>query len=107
MLLLYLLERQFKQLTETVRQSIKTLPRPNSYEWKSVQGCAVMGSDMLWYRGEVVEVLGQYVKVSIKLERVYVFYYFVTSECLWPGPICGPGPVGEHPSRPHLPCTAV
>ncbi|CAG08247.1 unnamed protein product [Tetraodon nigroviridis] len=58
----FLVKRQFEQLTETVRQSIKTLPRPNSYECKSVQGCAVMGSDMLWYRGEVVEVLGEYVK---------------------------------------------
>lgn len=52
---------------EAVRQSIKTLPGPNCYEWKLVQGCAVMGSDMLWYRGEVVEVLGEYVKVSFKL----------------------------------------
>lgn len=49
---------------ETVCQRMKTLPRPKCYEWKSVQGCAVMGSDMLWYRGEVVEVLGEYVKVS-------------------------------------------
>lgn len=67
MVLLYLSERQLEQLMETVRQSIKTLPRPNCYEWKLVQGCAVMGSDMLWYRGEVVEVLGEYVKVSFKL----------------------------------------
>lgn len=67
MVLLYLSERQFEQLMETVRQTIKALPRPNCYDWKSVQGCAVMGSDMLWYRGEVVEVLGEYVKVSIKL----------------------------------------
>lgn len=67
MVLLCLSERQFEQLMETVRQSIKSLPRPNLYEWKSVQGCAVMGFDMLWYRGKVVEVMGEYVKVSIKL----------------------------------------
>lgn len=52
---------------ETVRRRIKTLSRPNSYEWKSVRGCAVMGSDMLWYRGEVLEVLGEYIKVGVKL----------------------------------------
>lgn len=67
MVLLLLSERQFEQLIETVRMSMKTLPRPNCYEWKSVQGCAVMGSDLIWYRGEVVEVLGDNVKVSIKL----------------------------------------
>lgn len=65
--LLPLSERQFEQLVETVRQSMKTFPLPNCYEWKLVQGCAVMGSDMVWYRGEVVEVLGDNVKVSIKL----------------------------------------
>ncbi|TWW80400.1 RING finger protein 17, partial [Takifugu flavidus] len=57
-------ERQFEQLMETVGERMKTLPRPKCYEWKSVQGCAVMGSDMLWYRGEVVEVLGEFVKVQ-------------------------------------------
>lgn len=50
---------------ETVGERMKTLPRPKCYEWKSVQGCAVMGSDLLWYRGEVVEVLGEFVKVSV------------------------------------------
>lgn len=63
---------------ETVGQSMKTFPKPSSYEWKWVQGCAVMGSDMLWYRGEVVEVLGEYVKVSIKLSlrlRLSIFDY--------------------------------
>lgn len=65
MLLVSLSERRFEQLMETVGEHMKTLPRPKCYEWKSVQGCAVMGSDMLWYRGEVVEVLGEFVKVSV------------------------------------------
>lgn len=67
MLLVSLSERQFEQLLETVGECMKTLPRPKCYEWKSVQGCAVIGSDMLWYRGEVVEVLGEFVKVSVVL----------------------------------------
>lgn len=58
-------ERRFEQLLETVGERMKTLPSPKCYEWKWVQGCAVMGSDLLWYRGEVVEVLGEFVKVSL------------------------------------------
>lgn len=67
MLSVSLSERQFEQLLGTVGERMKTLPRPKCYEWKSVQGCAVMGSDMLWYRAEVVEVLGEFVKVSVTL----------------------------------------
>lgn len=64
MVVLLLSERQFEQLM-AAGQSMKTFPKPDCYEWKSVQGCAVMGSDMLWYRGKVVEVVGEHVKVSI------------------------------------------
>lgn len=67
MVLAYLSECQFEQLMETVRQCMKTLPRPKCYEWKLVQGCAIKGSDMLWYRGEVVEVQGEFVKASVAL----------------------------------------
>lgn len=74
---------------ETVGQSLKTFPGPSCYEWKRVQGCAVMGSDMLWYRGEVVEVLGEYVKVSIKLLVCLRLSMLITSGCLLPGSICG------------------
>lgn len=66
MMLMYLAECRFEQLMETIQQSLKTLPRQKFCEWKMVQGCAVMGSDMLWYRGEVVEVMGEYVTVSVK-----------------------------------------
>lgn len=42
---------------------MKTLPQLKPYTWKSVQGCAIMGPDMLWHRGHLVEVLGEYLKV--------------------------------------------
>ncbi|KAM9850619.1 RING finger protein 17 [Aulostomus maculatus] len=57
-------ECHLEQLRERIQQSIKTLPRQRPYTWKSVQGCAVMGTDMLWYRGQLLEVLGGHVKVQ-------------------------------------------
>ncbi|XP_070694705.1 RING finger protein 17 [Pempheris klunzingeri] len=57
-------ECQLEQLRERIQQSMKTLPRQKLYTWKSVLGCAVIGPDMLWYRGQMLEVLGGHVKVQ-------------------------------------------
>ncbi|KAI4806017.1 hypothetical protein KUCAC02_010609 [Chaenocephalus aceratus] len=57
-------ECQLEQLRERIQQSMKTLPRQKPYTWKSVLGCAVIGPDMLWYRGQLLEVLGGHVKVQ-------------------------------------------
>nr|XP_046259663.1 RING finger protein 17 isoform X1 [Scatophagus argus] len=57
-------ECQLEQLRERIQQSMKTLPRQKPYTWKSVKGCAVIGPDMLWYRGQLLEVLGGHVKVQ-------------------------------------------
>lgn len=72
-------ECQLEQLRERIHQSIKTLPRPKSYTWKSVLGCAVIGPDMLWYRGQLLEVLGGHVKVrkththkNLSLRRLFI-----------------------------------
>lgn len=56
-------ECQVEQLRERIKQSMRTLPSLKPYTWKSVQGCAVIGPDMLWHRGQLLEVLGQHVKV--------------------------------------------
>ena len=56
-------ECQLEQLRERIHQSMKTLPRQKPYTWKSVLGCAVIGPDMLWYRGQLLEVLGGHIKV--------------------------------------------
>ncbi|XP_061648173.1 RING finger protein 17 isoform X1 [Phyllopteryx taeniolatus] len=53
-----------EQLREKIQQSMKTLPNQKPYTWKTVQGCAVIGPDMLWYRGQLLEVLGGHVKVQ-------------------------------------------
>lgn len=54
---------QLEQLKKRIQQSMKTLPKQKPYTWKSVLGCAVIGPDMLWYRGQLLEVLGGHVKV--------------------------------------------
>lgn len=56
--------RQYEQLKERIQKSMKTLPIQKPYTWKSVKGCAVIGSDMLWHRGELLELLGGHVKVN-------------------------------------------
>jgi len=58
---------EFDRLRERLQQYIKTLPRQKNYNWKGVLGCAVMGTDMFWYRGQVQEVIGGHVKVSVLL----------------------------------------
>ncbi|XP_048878270.1 RING finger protein 17 isoform X1 [Brienomyrus brachyistius] len=55
-------EQHFVQLKRTLRY-VKSLPRQKPYNWKHGQGCAVMGSDVLWYRAEVLEVIGGHIKV--------------------------------------------
>lgn len=54
-----------EQLRDKIKQSMKTLPNQKPYTWKTVQGCAVIGPDMLWYRGQLLEVLGGHVKVGL------------------------------------------
>ncbi|KAJ8407109.1 hypothetical protein AAFF_G00287850 [Aldrovandia affinis] len=64
-------ERQFEQLKEQLQLHSKTLSRQKPCSWKTVLGCAVMGSDMLWYRGEVLEVIGGHVKGLVENRFVY------------------------------------
>ncbi|XP_061092080.1 RING finger protein 17 isoform X2 [Conger conger] len=78
-------ELQFEQLKDRLQLHIKTLPRQKPYSWKSVLGCAVMGSDMLWYRGEVQEVIGGHVKVRYVdqglVENIPVCHVYPTVLC--------------------------
>ncbi|XP_061749993.1 RING finger protein 17 isoform X2 [Nerophis ophidion] len=55
---------QLEQLRDKIQQSMKTLPNQKRYTWKTVKGCAVIGPDMLWYRGQMLEVTGGNVKVQ-------------------------------------------
>nr|XP_057938997.1 RING finger protein 17 isoform X3 [Doryrhamphus excisus] len=57
-------ESVLQQLWEKIQQTMKTLPNQKRYTWKEVQGCAVIGPDMQWYRGQLLEVTGGHVKVQ-------------------------------------------
>uniref|UniRef100_W5MXT7 Ring finger protein 17 n=1 Tax=Lepisosteus oculatus TaxID=7918 RepID=W5MXT7_LEPOC len=51
-----------KKLKESLQQHVRSQPQ-KLYSWKQGDGCVVVGSDMLCYRGEVLEVIGGHVKV--------------------------------------------
>ncbi|XP_055086710.1 RING finger protein 17 [Periophthalmus magnuspinnatus] len=57
-------ERQLEQLKKMIQQSMKFNPCQKNYTWKSVEGCVIYGPDMLWHRGQRLEVLGGHVKVQ-------------------------------------------
>ncbi|KAM3850676.1 RING finger protein 17-like, partial [Diretmus argenteus] len=56
-------ECQLEKLKEHIQQRMKTLPKQKPFTWKSVLGCAVIGPDMVWYRGQLLEVQRGEVKV--------------------------------------------
>uniref|UniRef100_A0A8C4ZK29 Tudor domain-containing protein n=1 Tax=Gadus morhua TaxID=8049 RepID=A0A8C4ZK29_GADMO len=56
-------ESQLEVLRTRIEGRMKVVPQKKPYTWKSVLGCALMGIDMLWYRGQVLEVLREMVKV--------------------------------------------
>uniref|UniRef100_A0AAY3ZWD3 Tudor domain-containing protein n=1 Tax=Denticeps clupeoides TaxID=299321 RepID=A0AAY3ZWD3_9TELE len=53
----------FQSLKECLQQQMISLPSQKHYNWRSVQGCVVMGTDMLWYRGQVLDYFGGHVRV--------------------------------------------
>uniref|UniRef100_A0A3B3Z2J9 Tudor domain-containing protein n=1 Tax=Poecilia mexicana TaxID=48701 RepID=A0A3B3Z2J9_9TELE len=87
-------EYQLEQLKEGIQKSIKTLPRQKPYTWKSVQGCAVIGPDMLWYRGQLLELLGGHVKVQYVdyglVENIPVVHVYPMLLCVEVPQLCIP-----------------
>ncbi|KAM6934575.1 RING finger protein 17 [Xenentodon cancila] len=95
-------EYQLEQLREMIQQSMKTLPRQKSFTWKSVQGCAVIGPDMQWYRGQLLEVLGVHVKVQYVdyglVENIPVVHVYPVLLCVDVPQLCLPCQLlGIHP----------
>ncbi|MED6265884.1 hypothetical protein CHARACLAT_030037, partial [Characodon lateralis] len=87
-------EYQLEQLGEAIQKTIKTLPRQKPYTWKSVQGCAVIGPDMLWYRGQLLELLGGHVKVQYVdyglVENIPVVHVYPMLLCVEVPQLCMP-----------------
>ncbi|XP_061580277.1 RING finger protein 17 [Cololabis saira] len=95
-------EDQLEQLKELIQQNMKTLPRQKPFTWKSVQGCAVIGPDMLWYRGQLLEVLGGHVKVQYVdyglVENIPVVHVYPMLLCMDVPQLCMPCQLlGTHP----------
>ncbi|XP_071394673.1 RING finger protein 17 [Centroberyx affinis] len=100
-------ECQLEQLRDRIQQSMKTLPRQKPYTWKSVLGCAVIGTDMLWYRGQLLEALGGQVKVRyvdyglVEVENIPVVHVYPMLLCedvphlCMPCQLHGVNPVGR------------
>ncbi|ROI57083.1 RING finger protein 17 [Anabarilius grahami] len=99
---------EFDRLRERLQQHIKTLPRQKNYNWKGVLGCAVMGTDMFWYRGQVQEVIGGHVKVRYVdqglVESIPVCHVYPVVLCEDVPQLCVPcqinGVIPEHPEDP-------
>ncbi|XP_078259334.1 RING finger protein 17 [Rhinoraja longicauda] len=54
---------QFTMLTDAIQISFKVLPFLKPYCYRKNEGCVVKGSDALWYRGRILEVVGGSVMV--------------------------------------------
>lgn len=52
-----------------IQSNLKCLGLLEPYFWKKGEACAVRGSDTLWYRGKVMEVVGGIIRVSQTILR--------------------------------------
>uniref|UniRef100_A0A4W3HK33 RING finger protein 17 n=1 Tax=Callorhinchus milii TaxID=7868 RepID=A0A4W3HK33_CALMI len=99
------LQEEFTMLTSAIQASFKILPLLKPYCYSKGEGCVVKGSDTLWYRGKILEVIGVCVKVyyvdngyieTIPHVHVYpmVMYPEIPELCL-PFQLYGVEPVGN------------
>jgi tudor domain-containing protein 1/4/6/7 len=52
-------------MMDEIQSNLKCLGLLEPYSWKKGEPCAVRGSDTLWYRGKVMEVVGGTIRVSL------------------------------------------
>ncbi|KAJ1113733.1 hypothetical protein NDU88_001975 [Pleurodeles waltl] len=57
------LKKKLEQLMENVQNDLKFLGILEPYNWRKGEGCSIRGSDTMWYRGKVMEVVGGSVRV--------------------------------------------
>ncbi|EPY87116.1 hypothetical protein CB1_000273067 [Camelus ferus] len=57
-------EPELMKMMNEIQSNLKCLGLLESYFWKKGEACAVRGSDTLWYRGRVVEVVGGTIRVQ-------------------------------------------
>ncbi|XP_031421936.1 RING finger protein 17 isoform X2 [Clupea harengus] len=99
-------EIEFEHLKKRLQQHIKATPVLKHHNWRDVQGCIIKGTDMLWHRGRVVELIGGQVKVQYVdlglVENIPVCHVYPMVVCEDVPQLCVPlrlhkgKPVGRH-----------
>lgn len=57
------LKKKLEKLMENMQNDLKFLGILEPYSWRKGEGCSIRGSDTMWYRGKVMEVVGGSVRV--------------------------------------------
>ncbi|XP_074072360.1 RING finger protein 17 isoform X4 [Macrotis lagotis] len=88
-------EFELRKLMDEIQSNFKCLGLLEPYCWKKGEACAVRGSDTVWYRGKVMEVVGGTIRVQY-LDHGY-------TEKI---PQCHLYPIVLYPDRPQfcIPC---
>lgn len=58
-------EFELIKMMNEIQSNLKCLGLLEPYFWKKGEACAVRGSDTMWYRGKVIEVVGGTIRVSL------------------------------------------
>uniref|UniRef100_A0A8C3XHV3 RING finger protein 17 n=1 Tax=Chelydra serpentina TaxID=8475 RepID=A0A8C3XHV3_CHESE len=58
------LESELNKLMTDIQNNVKCLGLLEPYCWKKEEACVVRGSDTMWYRGKVIEVVGGTIRVQ-------------------------------------------
>lgn len=58
-------------MMDEIQSNLKCLGLLEPYFWKKGEPCAVRGSDTLWYRGKVMEVVGGTIRVSLNVRGIH------------------------------------
>ncbi|XP_007529004.2 RING finger protein 17 isoform X2 [Erinaceus europaeus] len=59
-----LLEHELIKMMNEIQSNLKCLGLLEPYFWKKGEACVVRGSDTMWYRGKVIEVVGGTIRVQ-------------------------------------------
>lgn len=68
-------EFELLKMMNDIQNNLKCLGLLEPYFWKKGEACAVRGSDTMWYRGKVIEVVGGTIRVS---DTLMLFLYLNT-----------------------------
>ncbi|XP_035572011.1 RING finger protein 17 isoform X1 [Canis lupus baileyi] len=98
-------EFELIKMMNEIQSNLKCLGLLEPYFWKKGEACAVRGSDTMWYRGKVMEVVGGTIKVQYldhgfteKIPQCHLYpilLYPDTPQFCIPCQLCNTKPVGN------------